>query len=77
MRDTYGGQGSESRALSQWAGCKVLCLDDLGKERPTPDALDKLFALVDMRYRSGKLTLAHLLWYLYVCGIKLSVSVFF
>lgn len=57
VRDTYGGQGSESRALSQWAGCKVLCLDDLGKERPTPDALDKLFALVDMRYRSGKPTI--------------------
>lgn len=57
VRATYGGQGSESRALSQWAGCKVLCLDDLGKERPTPDALDKLFALVDMRYRSGKPTI--------------------
>lgn len=57
VRDTYGTAGSESRALSQWAGCRVLCLDDLGKERPTADALDKLFALVDMRYRSGKPTI--------------------
>lgn len=57
VRETYGGEGSEARALSRYAAPRVLCLDDLGKERPTADALDKLFALVDMRYRSGKPTL--------------------
>lgn len=56
VRGTYGGGGSESAAMSRWACCRLLCLDDLGKERPTPDALDKLFALVDMRYRSGRPT---------------------
>lgn len=36
----------------QMGGCAVLCLDDLGKERPTQDVLDKLFALIDHRYRA-------------------------
>ena len=57
MRDTYGAEGSESRALAQWTGCRILCLDDIGKEKPTADALEKLFALLDARYRSGKPTL--------------------
>ena len=54
VRDTYGAEGSESRALAQWTGCRILCLDDIGKEKPTADALEKLFALLDARYRSGK-----------------------
>ena len=33
VRDTYGAEGSESRALAQWAGCRILCLDDIGKEQ--------------------------------------------
>ena len=57
VRDTYGAEGSESRALAQWTGCRILCLDDIGKEKPTADALEKLFALLDARYRSGKPTL--------------------
>ena len=57
VRDTYGAEGTESRALAQWSGCRILCLDDLGKEKPTADALEKLFALLDARYRSGKPTL--------------------
>ena len=47
VRDTYGAEGTESRALAQWSGCRILCLDDLGKEKPTADALEKLFALLD------------------------------
>lgn len=39
VRDTYGAEGSESRALAQWTGCRILCLDDIGKEKPTADAL--------------------------------------
>ncbi len=57
VRETYGGEGSERGALAAWTGCRILCLDDLGKERPTPDALDKLFALLDARYRGGRPTL--------------------
>lgn len=57
VRDTYGAEGTESRALAQWTGCRILCLDDIGKEKPTADALEKLFALLDARYRSGKPTL--------------------
>lgn len=56
-RATYGGEGSEWAVLAKWAGVGVLCLDDLGKERPTADSADKLFALVDKRYGDGKPTI--------------------
>ena len=43
--------------MGKWEGCAVLCLDDLGKERPTQDVLDKLFALVAHRYNHGRPTI--------------------
>ena len=57
VRATYGADGTEAGVMGKWEGCAVLCLDDLGKERPTQDALDKLFALIDHRYRRGKPTI--------------------
>lgn len=57
VRATYGADGTEAGVMGKWESCAVLCLDDLGKERPTQDALDKLFALIDHRYRRGKPTI--------------------
>ena len=57
VRATYGADGTEAGVMGKWEGCAVLCLDDLGKERPTQDVLDKLFALIDHRYRRGRPTI--------------------
>ena len=57
VRATYGADGTEAGVMGKWGSCAVLCLDDLGKERPTQDAIDKLFALIDHRYRRGKPTI--------------------
>lgn len=57
VRATYGADGTETCVMGKWEGCAVLCLDDLGKERPTQDVLDKLFALIDHRYRQGRATI--------------------
>lgn len=56
VRATYGGEGNEETALSRYRSVSVLCIDDLGKERPTADALEKLFALLDFRYGRMKPT---------------------
>lgn len=56
VRATYGGEGSEETALSRYRSVSVLCVDDLGKERPTADALEKLFAVLDARYGRMKPT---------------------
>ena len=57
VRATYGSDGTELGVMGKWEGCAVLCLDDLGKERPTQDVLDKLFALVAHRYNHGRPTI--------------------
>lgn len=57
VRATYGADGTEACVMGKWEGCAVLCLDDLGKERPTQDVLDKLFALVAHRYNHGRPTI--------------------
>lgn len=57
VRATYGADGTEACVMGKWESCAVLCLDDLGKERPTQDVLDKLFALIDHRYRRGRATI--------------------
>lgn len=57
VRSTYGaGEGTEETALSRYRSVSVLCIDDLGKERPTADAIEKLFALLDFRYGRMKPT---------------------
>ena len=57
VRATYGADGTEAGVMGKWEGCAVLCLDDLGKGRPTQDVLDKLFALVAHRYNHGRPTI--------------------
>lgn len=56
IRATYGGHGNERDVLSAYTGVRVLCIDDIGTEKPTEDALQQLFALVDKRYRDNKPT---------------------
>ncbi len=56
IRATYGADGSEEDVMARWRGCSVLLIDDLGKERPTPDAMEKLYALTDGRYANARPT---------------------
>lgn len=45
---------AESDILEYVKSCDLLVIDDLGVEALTPWKLDKIFALVDTRYRTGK-----------------------
>jgi DNA replication protein DnaC len=48
-------RGREDRDLtSKLAGCKVLVIDDLGKESPSPYACERLFEIVNDRYNACK-----------------------
>ena len=48
MQGTYGGRWSD--ALDRARGCRVLFLDDIGKEQPTAYAISMLYELVEARY---------------------------
>lgn len=56
IADTYGGRGSEVAVVGRYAGCGLLVIDDLGKERPGEWALSKLFWLIDERYANRRPT---------------------
>lgn len=43
-------------ALSAYRDARLLCLDDLGKERPTEFAMEQVYGIVDYRWREGKPT---------------------
>lgn len=44
-------------ALSRYRNTRLLCLDDLGKERPTEFAMEQVYGMVDQRWREGKPTI--------------------
>lgn len=46
----------ERGALSRYRNTRLLCLDDLGKERPTEFAMEQVYGIVDQRWREGKPT---------------------
>lgn len=46
--------GSRTDALERAYACRVLVLDDLGKEQPTEFAISMLYELVDQRYMADK-----------------------
>ena len=46
--------GRRTDALDRAYGCRVLVLDDIGKEQVTPYAVSLLYELVDSRYMAGK-----------------------
>lgn len=56
VQATYSGDGDEGAVLRSWGNCGVLCIDDLGKERATPYAVERLFAVVNDRYNRMKPT---------------------
>jgi len=47
---TYSTYETEQSVLAKYGKCKVLVIDDLGKENPTDQALAKLWQVIDMRY---------------------------
>ena len=52
IQGTYSGRPTD--ALDRAYTCKVLVLDDLGKEQPTAYSLSMLYELIDSRYSAMK-----------------------
>ena len=52
IKGTYNGRQSD--VLERSYACRVLVLDDLGKESPTEHSIAMLYELVDSRYMDGK-----------------------
>lgn len=50
IQSTYGSWEREADALDRYSLAALLVVDDLGKERPTPWALEKLYHVVNERY---------------------------
>ena len=48
--------GRQTDVLERCTACKVLVLDDLGKEQPTPYSLSMLYQVIDSRYAASKPT---------------------
>lgn len=53
LQDTQGF-GSDGTYMNQLNRVKLLIIDDLGAERGTDYALEKVYDIIDGRYRSGK-----------------------
>lgn len=47
---TYSSYETEQSVLAKYGKCKMLVIDDLGKENPTDQALTKLWQVIDTRY---------------------------
>lgn len=47
-------EGRKSDALERAYSCRVLVLDDIGKEQPTAYSISMLYELIDSRYMAGK-----------------------
>jgi len=54
IQSTYSGKLTD--VLERCYACRVLVLDDLGKEQPTAYALSMLYQVIDERYAAGKPT---------------------
>ena len=52
IQGTYSGNNSD--VLNRTFACRVLVLDDLGKEQPTPYSLSMLYEIIDTRYAANK-----------------------
>ena len=52
IQGTYNGRPTD--VLDRCFDCKVLVLDDLGKEQPTPYSISMLYEIVDTRYANRK-----------------------
>jgi DNA replication protein DnaC len=57
MRKTYDVRGtSEQDVLNAYATVGMLCLDDLGKGQMTEWAIERIYLLLDLRYRESRPT---------------------
>ncbi len=57
IRRTYDVRGqSEGDLMESYAGVGMLCLDDLGKGQMTPWAIERIYTLLDLRYREERPT---------------------
>ena len=54
LQDMHGFDGDEGGYMIRLNRAKLLIIDDLGAERGTDYALEKVYDIIDSRYRSGK-----------------------
>lgn len=47
---TYSSYETEQSVLAKYGKCRMLVIDDLGKENPTDQALTRLWQVIDTRY---------------------------
>lgn len=52
FKATYGGEGSEDAVLGRISRCRLLVIDDLGKEAPTEWTLGQVFRVINDRYEN-------------------------
>lgn len=52
FKATYGGEGSEDAVLGRLSRCRLLVIDDLGKEAPTEWTLGQVFRVINDRYEN-------------------------
>ncbi|WP_417753489.1 ATP-binding protein [Slackia sp.] len=50
LKDAFNGGDSERSVLSKYSRPRILCLDDFGKQRATPYAVESAFNILDNRY---------------------------
>lgn len=54
IRATYNGEGSEEKILHSLSVCDLLVLDDLGAEKPSDWVQEKLYTVINNRYKRNK-----------------------
>lgn len=54
LQDIQGGQYDEKVYIDKLNAARLLIIDDLGTERNTDYALEKVYNVIDSRYRAGK-----------------------
>lgn len=54
LQDIQGGQVDEKQYIDKLNAARLLIIDDLGTERNTDYALEKVYNVIDSRYRAGK-----------------------
>lgn len=57
LRATYNGNGKEDAILDELTTTDLLVLDDIGAEKPTEWAVDRLYTVIDSRYRHMRPTI--------------------
>lgn len=53
----FNGQDTEANVIGRYAGTKLLCLDDVGKERLTEWSLPIFFSIINERLEDGRPTI--------------------